>query len=132
MLNIMSTHFLPSCCRSPTACPADLCLACNRKMSRFGFSLHKPVVQTRNANTVIPCLLLLLLYQVLLPHHVLILSSLHILQLKLNKKGLKLKTVGIKLTVVSLSRAANLSSWAAAAFSNASCFLMRFSTSSMV
>lgn len=40
--------------------------------------------------------------------------------------------MGATLTVVSRSRAPNLSSWAAADFSNASCFLIRFSTSSML
>ena len=45
--------------------------------------------------------------------------------------GIKLNLFELLLTVVSRSKAANLSSWAAAAFSKASCFLMRFSTSSM-
>ena len=38
----------------------------------------------------------------------------------------------LQLTVVSRSKAAKRSSWAAAAFSKASCFLIKFSTSSIV
>ena len=83
----------------------------------------------------IPCLFLLLVYQILLSHQIFILSSLHVLQLELKLiyyYNVVNITLFLSLTVVSLSRAANLSSWAEAAFSKASCFLIRFSTSSMV